>query len=212
MTFALPPIFQDRFSAIIRSLCIALAVRANGPNPLPHPLFFALHNFISRRSRRFANLVARVRAGLIPRRTPATRAPGPTTTRTRSPTPYISRRRGWLLSLMQPAAAAAHGHLRHLIAEPDMAELIACAPSLGRILRPLAHMLAIDLPPALQRPPKPTRQAKPTHPQSVGLPPEPAQKTHALPSRRPSLVTGRKRLPGSDPGRIVFADIVFLPK
>ena len=199
MNFALPPSTQDRFAAIVRALCAALFIRhAAGPTSLPHPLFVALHNFISLRSRRFQSLVARVRAGTL--RTRLSRPRPPSAARQRPPTPYLSRRRGWLLILMQPAAAAAHGHLSHLLAQPDMAELIARAPTLGRILRPLAHMLAMELPPALQRPPRSRPiQPRPIRPKRTRSRPLPPKPDHSLPSRRPSIVVRGSRLP-----RIVF--------
>ena len=145
---------------------------------------------LSSRIRRFAALVARVRAGIV-RKPPAT--PRPTAApRPRSARETLSRRRGWLLSVI-PGAIAYASQLSHLLAQPDMAELIARAPSLGRLIRPLAQMLAMDLPAALQRPPPPRR------PRPKVEKPKPPPPDRSLPSRRPSIVVRGSRLP-----RIVF--------
>ena len=189
MSFSLPSHFQDAFAAIIRALCGGLAGRYARPNNFPQPLFVALHTFLSSRIRRFASLVARVRAGTIrpsrPRRPRPARPPRP-------PAYYLSHRRGWLLPVI-PGAIAYASQLSHLLAQPDMAELIARAPTLGRLLRPLAHMLAMDLPPALQRP-APVRRPRPKPEQPKPPPPNPG-----LPSRRPSIVVRGTRRP-----RLVF--------
>ena len=183
MPFSLPSHFQDAFAAIIRALCMGLAGRYSRPNNFPQPLFVALHTFLSSRIRRFASLVARVRAGTIrirPSRPRSARPPRP-------PAYYLSHRRGWLLPVI-PGAIAYASQLNHLLAQPDMAELIARAPTLGRLLRPLARMLAMDLPAALQRPAS-VRAARPK-PEK----PKPPLPDHTLPSRRPSIVVRGTRL------------------
>ena len=186
MPFSLPSHFQDAFAAIIRALCGGLAGQYARPNNFPQPLFVALHTFLSSRIRRFASLVARVRAGTIrpsrPRRLRSGLARPP-----RPPAYYLSRRRGWLLPVV-PSAIAYASQLSHLLAQPDMAELIARAPTLGRLLRPLARMLAMDLPAALQRPAS-VRAARPK-PEK----PKPPLPDHTLPSRRPSIVVRGTRL------------------
>ena len=192
MSFSLPPHIQDAFAAIIRALCLGLSARFTLPyaTPLPHPMFVAIHHVLSSRIRRFAALVARVRAGIV-RKPSAT--PRPTAAPRPRPTgPTLSRRRGWLLSVI-PGAIAYASQLSHLLAQPDMAELIARAPSLGRLIRPLARMLAMDLPAALLRPPPPRR------PRPKAEKPKPPPPDRSLPSRRPSIVVRGSRLP-----RIVF--------
>ena len=184
MSFSLPSHFQDAFAAIIRALCGGLAGRYSRPNNFPQPLFVALHTFLSSRIRRFASLVARVRAGTI-----RTRPSRPYSVRaSRPPAYYLSHRRGWLLPVI-PGAISYASQLSHLLAQPDMAELIARAPTLGRLLRPLAHMLAMDLPAALQRP-APVRAARPKPEKPKPTPPD-----HTAPSRRPSIVVRGTRLP-----------------
>ena len=191
MPFLLPfTTIQGAFSGILCALCTSLATRNAGHNPLPAALTAALSWRLIRAMSRFARLVARLHAGRpcvpAPRASPAPR------TQPRARPYHLPRSRGWLLPLLPLLpinAAVANGQLTHLLAQPEMAELIAGAPTLGRLLRPLARMLAIDLPAALQRPsrrrPPRVRPARPKPP-----PPD-----RGLPSRRPSIVVGHgKRL------------------
>ncbi|MBV8095574.1 MAG: hypothetical protein JO110_20555 [Acetobacteraceae bacterium] len=53
---------------------------------------------------------------------------------------------GWLIRLV-PGAAAYAGQVEHLLADAEMAALLAEVPQAGRILRPLCRMLAIRLGP-----------------------------------------------------------------
>ena len=190
-------VLEASFAAIIRALCMSLGARNTRPDPLPHPIFVAVFYALSGRIRRFAALVARVRAGIVRKpaatpRTPVATVEGPAPERPVSERPVLPRRRGWLLPLI-PNAPFYASQLRVLLAQPDMAELIALAPTLGRILRPLARMLAVELPASLQRPPGPRRRrARPEKP-------TPTPPGRALPSRRPSIVVRGSRLP-----RLVF--------
>ncbi|MHB1302256.1 MAG: hypothetical protein ACYCZB_02110, partial [Acidiphilium sp.] len=55
-------------------------------------------------------------------------------------------------------------NLRLVLAEPEMETLIAADPRVGRILRPLCHLLGFKPPPSLRLPkptPKPRRKPKP---------------------------------------------------
>ena len=190
-----PLTLQDRFAFIIRALCGSLGARYAGPNNFPQPLFVALHGFLAGRIRRFRSLVARAQAGIIPACPALVRVRPAAVRRPRGL--VLSRRRGWLLTVIQADAATANSQLSYLIAQPEMVELIARAPTLGRLLRPLAHMLAMELPPSLRRPPRPRPVRKPAP--AKAPPATPAPPAHMLRSRRPSIVIGRKRLP-----RIVF--------
>ena len=174
---------QGAFTGILRALGSRLAARGAGHNPLPTPLVVATYGRLCRSIRRFASLLARFRAGPWTTRSPRSRLPSPRPPRPGAASLRLPRGWGWLLPLVPADAAAAGSQLSHLLAQPEMAELIAGAPTLGRILRPLARMLAIDLPPPLQAPkPKPK--------------PAPARQNPRPPNhgtRRPSFVTGPGR-------------------
>lgn len=54
-------------------------------------------------------------------------------------------RRGWLVHELGWEAAGYASQLAHLLAEPEMQALIAAAPRVERVLRPLCRMLGYDL-------------------------------------------------------------------
>jgi hypothetical protein len=64
----------------------------------------------------------------------------------------LPTRFGWLKSLL---SVEAQGHLAAfstVIEDPEMKAIIAAAPQVGRIIRPLCHFLGIDTPPELVLP------------------------------------------------------------
>ena len=156
------------------------------------PLIALLWNRLSRLTRRFDALVARLQAGqpaaVYPKRTRPARAP---------PEPGVlrlPRDHWWLFRLLPREAAAAHrGRLEALLADPQTAALLAAAPEAGRILRPLCRLLAIHpegalaLPSAAGKPPPRPRFVKPPP-----LPPPQsaiAQVCAAIAARTPGAMT-----------------------
>ncbi len=137
------------------------------------PLIIPICARIARLLARFERLIARLAAGWRP--TPASAGWRPTpapahplaSPRTNPATPALPRGFGWLLQLTHGATGAS-GHLQALLAEPGMADLLALAPSAGRILRPLARMLGIQPAPPLAEtappPPTPAGPRPPRHP------------------------------------------------
>ena len=199
--------FRAAFAGILRALCAALAVRGTGRTPIPMPMLLAIVGRILRASHRFANLLARFRAGgpmaraarARPSARPSASPSGPPPAGPRAaPALRLPRRWGWLLPLLPVDAAVAGSQLGHLLAQPELAGLIAGSPGLARLLRPLARMLAMDLPAPLQPPrraakprPEPVRRTPP--PQHPG-PQYPGPPDRLLPSRRPSIVVQGSRL------------------
>lgn len=53
---------------------------------------------------------------------------------------------GWLLPLVPGEAACFAGQIRGVLAEPEMAALLAAAPQARRVLGPLCRMLGIEVP------------------------------------------------------------------
>ena len=121
------------------------------------PLVLPIVVRIGRLMGRFERLVARLAAGWRPalasgaalaRTRPAVvrvRAEG---AHVRLDAARLPRGFGWLVGLTH-AAAAYGSHLQALLAEPGMADLIAAAPSAGRLLRPLCRMLGVPPGPPL---------------------------------------------------------------
>jgi hypothetical protein len=116
-------------------------------------------NRIRRLERRFNALLARWRAGTLP-------AAGVARDKEGTPHPNsppqggrgkkvwaFPRGRGWISRLLAPVTGPpCVGTLCLAWEEPEMAEFYAAAPQLGKILRPLAHMIGAPLPVWLRLP------------------------------------------------------------
>ena len=97
---------------------------------------------LQRVNRRVQALIAEIRSGTL--RIAAT--PRACVRRPDAPcgTPRLPRRFGWLLPLMPGEAACYAGQLRAVLSDPEMLDLIAVTPRLGRALRPLCRMLGVE--------------------------------------------------------------------
>ncbi len=170
-----PPTPADRFALIIGGLRRAIAARSGGAGGAA-PLLMLLWTRLLRLSGRFARLAARVAAGTASPRRPASprRAAG------RSRPPYRRLPRGFAWLPRQVPEAAAYGsQLRHLLADPEMAALIAAAPQAGRLLRPLCRTLGIRPPPGPLSPPAaPPAAARPA-PRWSAPPPTPPHRARS---------------------------------
>ena len=168
MLSPLPRAPAERLALILDLLCRAVAAR--GPKGLiAVPLAFLIWGRLRRLGIRFTRLVARIAAGEAPppprQRAPRTPAPRPAP----RPAAGLPRGRAWLRRLLLPEGPAAGSQLQHLLADAEMAALIAADRRVGRLLRPLCHMLGVTPPHAPARPPRqPPPDAAPhpaaTHP------------------------------------------------
>jgi hypothetical protein len=156
----------ERFAAIL--LCLSLAVGKRTGWGLHAWVIALITNRLRGIKHGFLRLAARIQAGTyvprqaIPRRQPAERKP-----RRKNPLP---QKFAWLLPLV-PEAAAYGSQLHTLLAEPEMAALMAAAPvPMRRLLGPLCHMLGVRPPAPLARPRKP-RQKRPRPPDPPPRPP-----------------------------------------
>ncbi len=186
-----PPDLSRRLTLIIEALRRIIAARA-GRDRAAVPIVLLVWPYLHRLAARFEALARRVRAGggavATPRTRPARLAPP------RSP-PRLPRGLAWLIRLA-PDAAQLGGQVRHLLADPELACLLATAPQAGRILRPLCRMLGIlpgpDLPAALFRPRGPPRS--PALPLPPAASPVLEQSTSPAPQRpAPPGPTPRRR-------------------
>ncbi len=137
-------------------------------DPAVGPLISLLWNRLSRLTRRFDALVARLDAGrpaatYRKRTRPARAAPDPGALR-------LPRERFWLIRLLPHQAAAYGSQLQALLADPQTAALLAAAPEAGRILRPLCRLLGVHPEGALALP---SMAGKPAPKQRVVKPPPP---------------------------------------
>lgn len=164
MSATSPSSLSQRLTLILEPLRLAIASHA-GQKPADAPLVLLLWGYLHRVATRFAALTARLAqdrpaAPCAPR----TGRPSPAARPPRLPTGFA-----WLIRLAQETAIFG-SQLRHLLADPDMAALLAASPQAGRLLRPVCRMLGIDpgadIPPALF-----ARRAKAASPASHGDPP-----------------------------------------
>ncbi|MDX5932453.1 hypothetical protein [Acidiphilium acidophilum] len=183
---AASPLFT-RFAGFIDRLkqtIAAASVKVQGrPARLPAPIGLLLYGRLSRLTTRLRDLLARIEAERTkPRRIAAPRTGRKSTTK---PPPVLPRRFGWIAQPLPEANAHAQT-LRQFLCEPETESLIASDPRIGRILRPLCHLLGIDLTLIY-------RMVPPPHPQDA-----PQTKPHPLlrnPSTKPRPQNPHPRLP-----------------
>ncbi len=143
-----------RFARFIGGLREAMATGAEH-NPVLMDLAARLWNRLTEAAERFAAIAAHPVARS--RRRPAEPAPMPadavpaTATPTWPPAPRrtLPRSYGWL-ARMAPETVPFGIEFAYLLAQPEMTELLATAPRLWRVLRPLCRMFGItphDAPP-----------------------------------------------------------------
>ena len=192
-----PTTLAGKFRAITDGICLKIGLRVR-QNPVLDAVLAPIYHYLRRATARLERLVARWQAGQhIPRtrpvrRTPATTpAPEATVPPPRAPKPRLPSRPGWLLHLVQPAAAY-NQHYEILVASPEMAELIAAAPQVGRILRPLFRMYNLPVPENLRLPPRRPRLRAP----------RPAK---PVPAIKPATARERRAWLNYYPGRIRLA-------
>lgn len=147
------------FANILCELAFLLAARARELAGFA----LLLQARVTRTSHRLAAILALAARGRAPRvrRHRPGRPSGP------RPVP-APRRRQWLIETLGYQAAAHASQLRHLLEAPDTRAALAAAPpatrlAAARALRPLCHLLGVDLPPVLERagPPPPPRRRRP---------------------------------------------------
>ena len=184
-----PPAPAERFDRLIAALCRAVAGRGLARG-LAGPLIVLIWSRLRRLAARFAALSARIAAGRA-RRIRCRRRPRATARRTARRA--LPQSRAWLIRLV-PEAAASGEQLRYLLAEPEMAALVAAAPQMRRLLRPLCRMLGVRLPP-LAPPPVP-----PATSTVAGAPPRTGPRATAPPAPgRPPPVPPTLRRPHPPP-------------
>ena len=169
-----PKEIAERLDTILTSILMLVAARFRIIGAITAPLW----NRISRSRQLLARLLAHIAAArplrirtarIRPARPPvdaaaAARLGGAAVI-------DLPRRPMWLVIKLGYEAAGFGSQLNHLLQTPGVAEILATSPGAARTLRPLCRILGIDLPPALQLPPRPrkprarkSRAAKPRQP------------------------------------------------
>jgi len=165
---------------------------ARGPQELVRLTWYR----IRRLERRFNALVAQWRAGTLPavgvvRSLEPTPHPDPPPQGGREKKPRAAwvfpRGRGWVVRLLAPVTGPhCVGTLCLAWEEAEMAALHAAAPQVGRILRPLAHMIGARVPEWLQLPKRVRVRRKDT------------SRRPALRDARSEMIVPNRRLPAKE--------------
>ena len=138
--------FATQFDALMRQLLGFIAVRFL-KNPRLAPYILILWKRLVTASRRMQAAMARIARGRPPRTTPGK----PRATTPAKPRPSLPRGFAWLLRELKHEGAIIGAHLETLIAQPEIAAILAANPSARRILAPIRHALGHGTP----RPPRP---------------------------------------------------------
>ena len=155
----LPALFAARFTALIAELIGFIALRLGR-----HPKLASLTPILCNRLNRTARLIRATMAKLA---TGTYRAPRPDLRRNRirphRPRPNLPTAPGWLLRELKHEAALTRIRLESLLAEPGIADLLAQAPTIERLLAPVRPAQAIgpEAPPLKPAPPPPPPQPEP---------------------------------------------------
>ena len=142
----------DRFTSLVERLMKDVEASVIFSEWVPIWAIKLLWRRLRRMKARFAAVVARLRAGgpmagVLRARRERRGAADPDAAR-RCGLPVHC---GWLLHTISWAFVRAWD-LEEIVADPEMERLVAAAPELGRVLRPLCHMLAVKQPAYLRLP------------------------------------------------------------
>ena len=170
------PTLATTFRAILAGLQAAIAPYVDRDRDRARTAFlFFIWQRIGRTATRFENLFARWRNGTLPKPRTTPRPPRPITPTTPAPPFRLPRSRAWLIREMQCHHVNGRaGTLEYFLANPDLPEFLAAAPQARRLLRPLCHMLGLQMPGDPRWPdPKPSPAPKPAKTPFLPLPPVP---------------------------------------
>ena len=156
---------SDRFNSLVEGLFGDIVTKVTNPWIRLAPVELLLIKLIWRRlrrmRRRFATILAQLRAGTLP--PPSASAPRPASDRPIAP-PRPSQRAGWVIYAISYFVWMRHYELQEMLEEPEAQTLVAAAPQLGSVLRPLCRMLKVKPPTWLQpkrRAPRPAASFPP---------------------------------------------------
>jgi len=215
MPWVAPPIPTEliaRLFLIIRNLREGLAVRGAKQHAVA-PLTTLVWTRLGHLLARVEKLVAAAREGRLPPPRPPRqeRSPGagsqeeeasagtpPVQETDKTEKLRLPRGRGWMLRLA-PETRQVGGQVQFWMEDPELAELVAKAPQLGRLLRWLCYAMHIEPPAALRPPPRQRRKAE--EPAGGAVTPDPISARAAKVARRrkadrPSKAEIRSWMPG----------------
>ena len=127
---------------------------------------------------RFASIMARYHAGTLPAPGNARRSPARPRSASPPPPPVLPTHAGWVLEKINGTMIPGY-ELEKMVADPELAALVAEVPQLGRVLRPLCRMLAVKPPPWLRLPRRERRRIEKNPPAPDWLVNEPGAELRA---------------------------------
>jgi len=145
----------ERLVRMLDELCAVIAARRAG-GVLTVPLFFLLWRRVRHTAVKAIKLAARIAAGVPPRIARPRTTPRPS----RPPILRLPREFAWIVKVV-PGTAVYGIQLEHLLAQPELAPLVADA-RFRRLINPLCQLLGIPKPP------------KPPAPRPAAVTPKPA--------------------------------------
>ena len=154
----------DRFAYFIEGLLKDVA--AEGPRGrVAVPMIVLLWARLRRMTVRFASVMARFRAGTLPAAGGARRRLARVRPASAPRPADLPRHFAWVIQVI-PGAACWRAAIEQMLDDPELAAVIAGAPQMRRILRPLCRMLGIEPVPALALPrrPRPPPAPRPVDP------------------------------------------------
>ncbi len=143
-----PAVLPDDLAEVARKLAVIMAGLAGVVAarflrmPALAGLIVPLRWRLQRVSGRFSKKMVRRVTAAKPRRAAAPRAAA----RPRKPGVRLPGGKGWLVRVLGYEAAGYGSQLAHLLTDPAMQAAIAEVPGVGRVLRPICRMLAVDWP------------------------------------------------------------------
>jgi hypothetical protein len=150
---------SDPIRAALRTILRGV-MAALGAWGLEAEIAVLLHRRIAHVAARIERMLARFRAGRLWRVAERKARVGAIR---RGRIDALPRRFGWLVVAGGHRAAGFGSQLRAVLAEPEMAALLAASPAAVRVLRPLCRALALELP-CFADTPRAPRPARPREP------------------------------------------------
>ncbi len=161
------------FRAILTGLQVVIGIVAR-KEPQRDAVLARIYFHLNRTIQRFEKLVAHWRNNTLPK--PCNPRPG----RARRPqtSPRLPRGNAWLIRNVDHYNARGHAsQLQHFLASEECIKFLADVPRAGRLLRPLAKSLGIQMPG--DPPPPPPKPAPIPKPSKTPLFPLPQEQTRA---------------------------------
>jgi len=159
----------DRFNSLMEGLFTDVATEVP-KSWIAIPVITLVWRRLRRMVRRFNTIMARFRAGALP--APDSAPAGAAVARpAAAPRPAhgsrpleLPRRKGWVIQAISWFLLVRHYELEEMLDDPETAALVADAPQLGSVLRPMCRLMGVKKPAWLRLPRRARRRVVETIP------------------------------------------------